>query len=308
MHQNRGFHKSQIWRQLRSRRSLGMRIGEGRTPPKGTQGNFARFVKGDAFGFQERSLEVVRSVAQRRMGNLSFGIHHPMPGNIGHCRNSVQGIAHQTCFSCQTCQLCDLSVGRHFPERNLPHDRVNRFVSCHDIQNLERFATILERSLHDGSGVRRESVTIYFYSTRGEYGCFSNFSRHGFELNDRWWPTSEHYFQAQKFAGTEHEDAVRQAKTPKAAAAIGRDRARPLRSDWERVKDGVMKQAVLAKFQTHADIRETLLATGNEEIVENAPSDFYWGCGKDGSGKNKLGKILMEVREILRDRGSLPVW
>ncbi|MGC1396759.1 MAG: NADAR domain-containing protein [Coleofasciculaceae cyanobacterium] len=36
-------------------------------------------------------------------------------------------------------------------------------------------------------------------------------------------------------------------------------------------------------------------------MVENAPSDYYWGCGKDGSGKNMLGQILEEVRDILRD-------
>ncbi|WP_293134960.1 NADAR family protein [Microcoleus sp. bin38.metabat.b11b12b14.051] len=143
-------------------------------------------------------------------------------------------------------------------------------------------------------------MTIYFYSTRSEYGSFSNFSRHGFELDGEYWPTTEHYFQAQKFPETEYCDQIRQAKTPKDAAKMGRERSRPLRQDWEQVKDDIMRKAVLCKFETHADIREILLATGDEEIVENAPGDYYWGCGKDGSGKNMLGKILMEVREILR--------
>ena len=144
-------------------------------------------------------------------------------------------------------------------------------------------------------------MTIYFYGTRTQYGCFSNFSRHGFELDGVWWPTSEHYFQAQKFAGTPHADQIREVKTPKDAARMGRDRSRPLRSDWERVKDDIMRKAVLHKFETHADIREVLLSTGDAPIVENAPGDYYWGCGADGSGKNMLGQILMEVREILRD-------
>lgn len=143
-------------------------------------------------------------------------------------------------------------------------------------------------------------MTIYFYSPRDEYGCFSNFSRHGFELDGEYWPTTEHYFQAQKFPETEHCEQIRQAKTPKDAAKMGRERSRPLRKDWEQVKDDIMRKAVLCKFETHADIREILLATGDEEIVENAPGDYYWGCGKDGSGKNMLGQILMEVREILR--------
>jgi ribA/ribD-fused uncharacterized protein len=147
-------------------------------------------------------------------------------------------------------------------------------------------------------------VTIYFYGTRNEpYGCFSNFSRHGFELDGKYWKTSEHYFQAQKFAGTPHEETIHIAKTPKQAAEIGRDRKLPLRPDWEQVKDDVMRKAVLAKFSTHPDLREILLSTGDEEIVENAPHDFYWGCGKDGSGKNMLGRILMETRDQLRKDG-----
>lgn len=145
-------------------------------------------------------------------------------------------------------------------------------------------------------------MTIYFYVEREKtYGCFSNFSAHGFMLDELYWATSEHYFQAQKFVGTPYLEKVRQTKTPKDAANMGRNRSLPLRSDWEQVKDGVMRNAVLQKFRTHADIREILLITGEEVLVENSPIDYYWGCGKDGSGKNKLGQILMEVREVLRN-------
>ncbi|WP_308189094.1 NADAR family protein [Nostoc mirabile] len=69
----------------------------------------------------------------------------------------------------------------------------------------------------------------------------------------------------------------------------------------------IMRQGVLSKFQTHTDIRNILLSTGNAEIVENSPIDFYWGCGADGSGKNMLGKILMQVREILQHTYSADV-
>ncbi|MEX0269510.1 NADAR family protein [Leptolyngbyaceae cyanobacterium UHCC 1019] len=143
-------------------------------------------------------------------------------------------------------------------------------------------------------------MTIYFYVEREKpYGCFSNFSAHGFMLDELYWATSEHYFQAQKFINTPHLEKVRQTKTPKDAANMGRNRSLPLHADWNQVKDEVMRKAVLQKFRTHADIREILLATGNEDLVENSPVDYYWGCGKDGSGKNQLGQILMEVREIL---------
>lgn len=144
-------------------------------------------------------------------------------------------------------------------------------------------------------------MPITFYSDREPpYGGFSNFSRHGFSLDGNWWPTSEHYFQAQKFAGTPHEDEIRQAPAPKIAADMGRDRSRPLRPDWEAIKDDVMRRAVGAKFDAHPDLRALLLATGDEPIIENAPGDYYWGCGKDGSGKNRLGEILAELRDALR--------
>lgn len=62
-------------------------------------------------------------------------------------------------------------------------------------------------------------MPIYFYSTREAYGCFSNFSAHGFELEGLYWRTSEHYFQAQKFAGhPEHVEAIRLLPSPKQAA------------------------------------------------------------------------------------------
>lgn len=146
-------------------------------------------------------------------------------------------------------------------------------------------------------------MTVYFYIAEETYGCFSNFSRHGFKKGGHYYKTSEHYFQSMKFAhAPEHMYAVIDASTPKIAANIGRDRKRPLRRDWESVKDNIMREAVLAKFETHADIRQMLLDTGDEDIIENAPNDYYWGCGKTGTGKNMLGKILMEVRAILREK------
>jgi N-glycosidase YbiA len=144
-------------------------------------------------------------------------------------------------------------------------------------------------------------VTIYVYGAdEVPYGCFSNFSSHGFDLDGRWWPTAEHYFQAQKFAGTRRADLICRAATPFRAAELGRDRSQPLRRDWERVKDDVMRRAVAAKFAAHADIRAILLATGDEEIVEDTTSDHYWGRGRSGNGKNMLGRILMRTRTQLR--------
>ena len=143
-------------------------------------------------------------------------------------------------------------------------------------------------------------MAILFYSTRGKFGGFSNFSKHGIEIGGLWWKTTEHYFQAQKFTDLSYQEKIRNAPDPKTAATLGRSRQVKIRDDWETVKDEVMRAAVLKKFETHADLRELLLSTGDEDIIENAPGDYYWGCGKDQSGKNMLGKILVEVRERLR--------
>jgi N-glycosidase YbiA len=146
-------------------------------------------------------------------------------------------------------------------------------------------------------------MAIYFYSNREEpYGCFSNFSSHGVHLDGVFWPTTEHYFQAQKFLSEDDRVNIRRAPSPKEAANRGRDRSRPLREDWEAVKDDVMHRAVHAKFAGHPELRALLLSTGDQEIVENTSHDYYWGCGKDGGGKNMLGKILMKVREELRSQ------
>lgn len=144
-------------------------------------------------------------------------------------------------------------------------------------------------------------ATIKFYSTKAEYGCFSNFSRHPVRLKGYTWPTSEHYYQAQKFAGTKYESEVRKAKGPKEAASIGRDKLNPLRRDWEKIKESVMYDVLKAKFTQHDDLKETLLSTGDAELIEDSPVDWYWGCGSNGTGKNRLGKLLMKLREELRN-------
>ena len=159
-------------------------------------------------------------------------------------------------------------------------------------------------TIHPGQGGDGEIDTINFYSVSDAYGCFSNFSPHTITLQGKTWPTSEHYFQARKFIGTPDEEEVRQARSPMIAARMGRSRKRPLRKDWESVKDRIMHEAVLAKFTQHADLREIFLGTGGSKLVEHTENDAYWGDGGDGTGKNRLGQILMRVREELRGRGD----
>lgn len=143
------------------------------------------------------------------------------------------------------------------------------------------------------------AARIEFYSDTDEYGAFSNFARYEIALRGKRWPTTEHFFQAMKFEDVASQTEIRCAKTPMIAARMGRDRKRKLRHDWERVKVGIMREAVEAKFRQHAELRALLLSTGDATLVEHTDNDDFWGDGGDGSGRNELGRILMAVREVL---------
>lgn len=145
-------------------------------------------------------------------------------------------------------------------------------------------------------------MTIRFYRVSGEYGPFSNFSSHDIEMDGLSCPTVEHYFQAQKFHDEEHQERIRAADTPMQAKKLGQTRGIPIRADWEEVKDEVMFIACLAKFRTHEEARKVLLSTGDENLTEDSPNDYYWGRGKEGTGKNRLGHTLMRVRKELRNK------
>ncbi|HZS48306.1 MAG TPA: NADAR family protein [Blastocatellia bacterium] len=140
---------------------------------------------------------------------------------------------------------------------------------------------------------------IKFYKTNDPFGCFSNFAAYPITLKGKVWPTTEHYFQAQKFPNSEHEENIRLCESPMIAARMGRDRSKPLRKDWEIVKDDIMREGLRAKFNQHQDLQKILLETGDAEIIEHTTNDKYWGDGGDGSGKNMLGRLLMELRSEL---------
>lgn len=149
---------------------------------------------------------------------------------------------------------------------------------------------------------------IKFWIPSKPYGEFSNFTVSPFkDEKGRTWKTVEHYFQAHKFT----EDGpwfnhIRDLSTAKAAAAVGRMKSsdhpdfEKIRKDWESVKEFIMMDALTLKFNSSKPLQDLLLSTGTQVIVEDSPFDYYWGIGKDGSGKNRLGKLLMQLREEYR--------
>lgn len=142
---------------------------------------------------------------------------------------------------------------------------------------------------------------IKFYSTQDKFGEFSNFTHFPIKLDGKMWPTTEHYFQAQKFTDIHYQEKIRKEKSPMIAARLGRDRKQKLRKDWESVKNNVMKKALTAKFTQHEDLKILLLSTDETKLIEHTENDAYWGDGGDGHGKNWRGLLLMQIRFDLKN-------
>ncbi|KAF9435034.1 hypothetical protein BGZ76_007013 [Entomortierella beljakovae] len=110
---------------------------------------------------------------------------------------------------------------------------------------------------------------LNFYRQNDSFGEFSNFYNSPITIKGKVWPTTEHYFQAQKFAHletSEYVELVRVAETPGEAARLGRKRSWPLRPDWEEVKDDIMRECVLQKFLQHSELTKVLLSTGDQYL------------------------------------------
>lgn len=132
----------------------------------------------------------------------------------------------------------------------------------------------------------------------GEYAFLSNYSASPFRVDYVLFPTMEHYFQANKADNQNDYLRIAYAPTPGEAKRLGRKIQ--LRPDWEKIKDNIMLTGLRKKF-ADPELRNLLLATGDEELVEgNYWGDTYWGVC-NGVGQNKLGKLLMQVREEIKN-------
>ncbi len=127
------------------------------------------------------------------------------------------------------------------------------------------------------------------------------YSKHGFELDGEQWPSVEHYYQAMKFEEGEYRDSIRNATHPADAAKLGKSKKHGRRKDWDKVKVTYMTRATYIKCRTHPEVATALLASGEKTIVETSQYDYFWGCGRDLRGNNAFGKMLMGVREKLRE-------
>ncbi len=154
------------------------------------------------------------------------------------------------------------------------------------------------------------SGPVLFYNRDEPYYEFTNFYRAKIKLDGKVWPTTEHYFQAQKFIGTPYVEQIRKLEAPRMAFSLSRNPqvARWRREDWEQEKVNVMYKALLAKFSQHERLRSLLLGTGHRELIEHSPYDRFWGDGGDRTGENMLGRLLMKVRaDLLGETMDIPL-
>jgi N-glycosidase YbiA len=157
---------------------------------------------------------------------------------------------------------------------------------------------------------------LYFGRDRECFGFLSHFHPAPIVLDGIRWPTAEHFYQAQKSSDPTYRQAIQEAASTATAKHLAADPAAPRRrsrrswfrknsalprSDWNEVKVDFMRRIDLAKFTQHEDLHEFLLATGDAELIEDSPSEPFWGIGPDGQGLNWAGRVLMEVRAIIRN-------
>lgn len=170
---------------------------------------------------------------------------------------------------------------------------------------------------------------VYFFSWTEQYKELSNYYIKSdnstlFEINGVPFRSSEHAYQYYKFfydgadkVTLEYAELIRNAKTANDAKLLAgqklkggyQTRMNPLieqyqgkakmRSDWDSVKIEIMWIVIYLKFSQDDSCKQVLLSTIGKNIYENSPYDYFWGLGKDGTGSNNLGYLLVKLRDII---------
>ena len=159
---------------------------------------------------------------------------------------------------------------------------------------------------------------VFFFAGNpalNEHKEFSNMHEAPIQVDGITFPTVEHYFQwskAKMFGDADIQNKILKTASPKSVKTYGKKVKGFDEEAWNEKKDSVMRTAVKAKLMQHPDILKKLRDTGTRPIAEADPRGKYWGIGtssetskaKDPSrwpGQNKMGKILMELRDELKE-------
>jgi hypothetical protein len=136
-----------------------------------------------------------------------------------------------------------------------------------------------------------------------EIDALDNFSAHAITLWGKHFPTAEHAFQWKKFSLSSPDiaETILAAPSPWMAQSTARAHRGDRPPDWHDTRVEIMREVLIAKVSQHDDVRDTLRRTGPRVIIEDSPTDAFWGIGPDGTGQNVMGKLWMEIRETLSD-------
>lgn len=119
-------------------------------------------------------------------------------------------------------------------------------------------------------------------------GFLTNQSNYGFVIDDKRWPTVEHYVQAKKFEGTQFEEQIRNAKSIHQVRNLTKERYRAIedpytgnlvkekvygkdykiREDWENIYPSYLEEALTEKFAQNKSLQKKLVQTGDVRLID----------------------------------------
>ena len=150
---------------------------------------------------------------------------------------------------------------------------------------------------------------IRFYRASGKYGFLSNLYNKEITFEEQIFRNSEEAYQYGKPKDRATAEWIISAPKPHLCAIAAHSLlVFDITPNWNKTKVDRMYRVLKAKF-THEELKSMLLNTGNATLIEDSKADAFWGVGKKGTGKNMLGKLLMQVREEIREEermGILP--
>jgi len=175
-------------------------------------------------------------------------------------------------------------------------------------------------SLRLAIGAGEQPAYVYFWGHRTSRdgsltkSCLSQWFEAAFIVDGITYPTAEHFMMAEKarvFGDHATRDQVLRANTPAQAKALGRAVTNFDDETWNAARFGIVVQANLGKFGQNLALRDFLLRTGDQVLVEAGPVDRVWGIGfaaddtrahdpATWQGENLLGFALMQVRHQLK--------
>ncbi|MGR6872728.1 NADAR family protein [Pseudomonas sp. HK3] len=149
-----------------------------------------------------------------------------------------------------------------------------------------------------------ENVNDIFFSRHDEHELLGSASLHPFILDEKEWPTAEHYYQAMLFDNESLKDQIRSQHNAKSVVAFTKWRFFQKKKGWKKLRQVLMTRAIYTKCKTYPEVAERLLATGDKTLVENSAYDYFWGCGRDRRADNTYGKVMMNVRKKIKDESK----